>query len=59
MLEPFAKFGSGAFAGDGHKRHKKHKSCFFVPFVPFVVRQLFDQIAPEIETGRPFGLPAR
>ena len=24
-MEAFAKFGTGIFSGNGHKRHKKHK----------------------------------
>ena len=40
-IEPFAKFGSVAFAGNGHKRHKKTQIVPFVPFVAIRVHSWF------------------
>ena len=39
LTEPFAKFGSGTFTGNGHKKHKKKAQI--VTIVLFVVRQHF------------------
>ena len=50
--EPFAKFGSGAFAGIGHKRHK-NTNYGFCAFCAFLwLDSLFHQVEPDIEKGR-------
>ena len=50
--EPFAKLGSGAFAGIGHKRHKKHKLWLLCLLCFLWLDSLFHQVEPDIEKGR-------
>jgi len=62
QAQAFAKFGSGAFAGNGHKRHKKHKFCDFCAFCGWTA--LFTRPHPILKRAEPQvcrqdGLPRR
>ena len=72
-MEPFAKFGTGIYSGNGHKRHKKHKKngtmrndqglralrdIKKLVLCLLWLDSIFRQVAPDIEKGRTSSVPA-